>query len=101
MVSGNGLYRAVIFIHLNGMFIGKFGKTMNHIDLVIFEAVVVRLMNTADISLATLYQFGKVKLFNIQIKAIVRRIMMYRCCHVGAIPHHFFGYTAHIDASTA
>ena len=55
-------------------------------------------MNAINVGGAVFYQFGKIKVVCIQIKTIIRGIVMNGVCYVRCVPHHFFWHTTCVDA---
>ena len=88
-------------VHRYRVGIHKRSEAVNHIHAVFGQAVGVRSMNTLDIGLAALHQTGKIEALHGHIEAVVRRIAVDGFGHLGAIPHHFFGHTAHVNTGAA
>ena len=96
MIGSNGFT-----VHFNGFGIHKAGKAFNHIDIIFAQHIVVRGMNTIDISGTRGDQFIPVELIDGGVETVIRPVHVDRFANLGGMPHHFLWYAAHVNAGSA
>ena len=92
--------RNIFTVYLYRIGINKAGEAFDKLHAVTGKATLVTGMNALNISLAVFYQSGPVKAMFSQVKAVVRAVLN-GFSNVRAIPHHFFGYAANVNAGAA
>ena len=88
-------------VNFDRLRVNKARKTMNNIDVVLAQHIVVRGMNTVDIGSTAGDQLVPVKVIDGGVKAVIRAIHMDCFTDLGRMPHHFLRYTTHIHAGAA
>ena len=88
-------------IHFNGFCINEAGKAFDHIDIIFAQHVVVRGMNTIDISGTRGDQFIPVELIDGGVETVIRTVHVDRFADLCGMPHHFLRYAANVNAGAA
>ncbi len=88
-------------IHFNGFCINEARKAFDHIDIIFAQHVVVRGMNTIDISGTRGDQFIPVELIDGCVETVIRTVHVDRFADLCGMPHHFLRYAANVNAGAA
>ncbi len=93
--------RVKFAVHFDGFRIHKLSEALNHVNFVVAQNTIVRLMDAANVGLTAFHQLCPVEVFHIDIKAVIFCIKVHRFCDLRAVPHHLFRYAANVDTSAA
>ena len=88
-------------VHFDRFRVHKAGETVDNVDVIFTQHVVVRGVNTVDVGGTAGDQFVPVEVVDGGVKAVVRAIHMDSFTDLRRMPHHLFRYTTHVHAGAA
>ena len=88
-------------VHFDRFRVHKAGETVDNVNVIFTQHVVVRGVNAVDVGGTAGDQFVPVEVVDGGVKAVVRAVHMDSFTDLRRMPHHFLRYTAHVHAGAA